>query len=139
MKLWKLAKARWTVYAVCDDAGSCPVLDFLASLDEAMRRKLWAEIRLTAQRGPEKHNTQKSRKIKGYSELYELKRGARRGPKARILYFYRRGMVVICTNGFTKAERTPRDELERAEAIRVEYERDEDAGAITVVHEEPDP
>ncbi|MGE0087497.1 MAG: type II toxin-antitoxin system RelE/ParE family toxin [Desulfococcaceae bacterium] len=43
---------------------------------------------------------------------------------ARTLYFYQRGKRIIITNGFIKkSQKTPRKEIEKAKALRNEYER----------------
>jgi phage-related protein len=52
--------------------------------------------------------------------LYELRRQPK-GKKLRLVWFYGGGAVIVCAAAFTKAERTPRIELERAKQAKEDY------------------
>jgi phage-related protein len=52
--------------------------------------------------------------------LYELRRQPK-GKKLRLVWFYGGGAVIVCAAAFTKAERTPRIELERAKQVKEDY------------------
>lgn len=55
----------------------------------------------------------------------------------RLLYFYERGRVVVCSHGFLKQSRkTPQSEIARAEQWQERYRTARAAGRL-VVEEEP--
>jgi len=54
--------------------------------------------------------------------LYEFRRRPRSGAHLRVIWFYDKGRVVVCTHAFTKAGRkTPSNEIEKAKKIRERY------------------
>lgn len=104
-------------YYIKDD-GSCPVLDFMNSLDTKMRAKLLRLQLLLEQNG--------NMLTEPYSKhledgIFELR--AQQGNNiARALYFFRVGQKIIITNGFIKkTKKTPKSELNLAKKYRTEY------------------
>jgi phage-related protein len=129
MRLVRIAKLRWEVLAVCDHRGRCPVTDFLVDLDgttyqtaaEQMLRLLRSQIPLS---GPPKAEPLCKHLGDG---LYEFRKQPK-GKKLRVVWFYGGGAVIVCAVAFTKAERTPRAQIERARAqqkVYLEDRRDE--------------
>jgi phage-related protein len=122
MKLVRLARKRWDVLAVCDSRGECPVTEFLDGLKgtshqvaaEQMGRLIVIQVPTN---GPPK--TEPICKPLG-DGLFEFRRQPK-GKKLRVVWFYGGGAVVVCAVAFTKAERTPRAEIERARAYQRRY------------------
>lgn len=122
MRLVRIARKRWEVLGICDSRGRCLVLEFLAGLEgttyqlaaEQIGRILKLQIPAS---GPPK--TEPLCKHLG-NGLYELRKQPK-GKKLRVVWFYGGGSVVVCSVAFTKAERTPRAEIERARAQKKEY------------------
>lgn len=134
MRLVRLAQRRWEVLAVCDSRGRCPVTDFLADLKgttyqiaaEQMAQLLSVQIPAN---GPPK--TEPLCKSLG-NGLYELRKQPK-GKKLRVLWFYGGGAVVVCAVAFTKAEKTPRAELDRARGWKKAYLEAKENGTIEIV------
>ena len=45
MQLVLLGQGRWTVYAICSDETTCPLLDLIASLDSKRAARMLADLR----------------------------------------------------------------------------------------------
>ena len=120
MKLVRIAREQWDVLAVVDKRGRCQVLDFLTAPGQDKARRillLFLQVRLPVE-GPPTRNTDLCKPLG--DGIFELRRQPR-GPKLRVLFFYDDGCRVVCTNAFTKAERTPRAEVELARDLRRQY------------------
>lgn len=134
MKLVRLARKRWEVLAVCDSRGGCPVLEFLADLTgtsyqvaaEQMMRLLAIQVPTS---GPPK--AEPLCKAMG-NGLFEFRKQPK-GKKLRVVWFYGGGAVVVCATAFTKGERTPRAEIERALLLREMYRPAKAGGEIEIV------
>lgn len=114
--------ATFDVYAWGDEE-HCDVLKFLERLDadgNSDADRLRYLIHRTANHGPPE-STQHCRDLG--DGIYEFK-----APKsARLLWFYERGSVIICTHGFTGKRgkgKTPPSEKGRALSVRRERERE---------------
>lgn len=54
--------------------------------------------------------------------LYEFRRRPKSGAHLRVIWFYDKGRMVVCTHTFTKARRkTPPNEITKAQKIRERY------------------
>lgn len=98
--------------------GSCPVEDFLMSIDEKMRIKLAKEILLLEHYGNEVREPYSKYLRDG---IYELR--AQQGNNiSRVLYFFYVGGKIILTHGFIKkTQKTPPREIEIAKIYREMY------------------
>lgn len=99
---------------------SCQVIEFLADLDEKDKKdakRLVYLIQRTADKGIIK-NEQQSRLLE--DGICELK-----APNtSRILYFFDKNRIIICTHGFRDKHgrgKTPKNEIEKARRIKDEY------------------
>lgn len=98
--------------------GTEPVKEFLDSLDIKMRAKMLRIIVMLQKNGYELREPYSKVLSDGIMEL-RAKVGT---DISRVLYFFVVGRKVVLTNGFTKkAQKTPREELERAKRYRSEY------------------
>lgn len=113
--------ARFSVFAWGSEE-DCELLAFLEELENNAHsdyERLLALIERTAEHGPP-HNRQQCRALEGERArgLFEFK--APRG--ARVLWFYDENRVIICSHGFIKKkDRTPAEEIERAQNVRKKY------------------
>lgn len=133
MRLRRVRRRQWDVFAVCSDRGDCQVLDFLYGLEGNLakqRPRMLALLAQIAEGGPPS-DTERSHKIAG--AIWELIQG-----DLRILYFFDEGKVVICATAFVKkSQKTPKDEVARAEAAASRYQDAKRAGRVEI-EEEPD-
>lgn len=134
MVLSQIAKDRWTVLALTEKNGDIPLLEFLMdhkTSGEAKKRMLAFLRENIPTKGPPKNNEEKCKKLT--SHIFEFKSDAKRGPKVRVLFFYDKGNIVICSNFFLKdQQKTPPGEIEKAKEIREQYIHDKAKGKITI-------
>lgn len=104
-------------YYIKED-GSCPVKEFMESLDIKMRAKLLKLQLLLEENGNEL--TEPYSKCLGEG-MFELR--AQQGNNiARVLYFFMIGQRIVITNGFIKkTQKTPKRELKLAKRYRADY------------------
>ena len=104
----------------------CPTDTFLEGLDVKVQAKAYA---LFARLGDTGHirNEQKFKHLEGSDQIFEFKPT----DQVRLLCFFAPGRRVIVTHGFVKkSRRTPRGEIERAEAWKREFfERSKGGGS----------
>lgn len=105
--------------------GTEPVRDFLDSLDLKMRAKMFREIDLLVDNGPELRLPH-SRPIE--DGIFELR--AKQGSDiSRVMYFFFVGRKAILTNGFVKkTNKTPKSEIILAKEYRKDYLERESGG-----------
>lgn len=109
---------EYEVYFFRKSDGSCPVSDFICSLETKMRVKVMAEIQLLKQNGPLLREPY-SKPLGG--GLFEL-RTKQGSDITRMLYFFFDGRQIVMTNGFVKkTPKTPPSEIETAKRYRSEY------------------
>lgn len=133
MKLVRIGRKRWEVLAICDSRGRCQVADFLVDLEgttgqiaaEQMLRLLRTQVPVS---GPPKAEPLCKSLGDG---LYEFRKQPK-GKKLRVVWFYGGGAVIVCAAAFTKAERTPRAQLERARAQQLAYLEDRRNGKLEI-------
>ena len=120
--------ARFAIRAWGDER-SCELIDFLAKLERAApadQARLLYLIQRTADWGPP-HNERQCRALQGKQALglYEFKTPG----GARVLWFYDEGSLIICSHGFVKKkDKTPLEEIKRAQTIRTQYLREKKNG-----------
>jgi phage-related protein len=121
MNLVRIAKLRWDVLAILDARGHCPVLEFLSDLQGPQRIAAEQMLALLRHQIPANGPPKGAPLCKSLGDgLYELRRQPK-GKKLRLVWFYGGGAVIVCAAAFTKAERTPRTELERAKQAQEDY------------------
>ena len=100
--------------------GSCPVEEFLDSLDNKMRAKILLAIALLETNGPQLREPYSKPLGDGIFEI----RAIQGNNITRTLYFFYDGKQIILTNGFVKkTQKTPSAEIQRAKKYRAEYLR----------------
>lgn len=139
MRLLRIARKRWDVLAICDHRGACPVLDFLGSLTGTYRAAVDQMLVLLGQLIPENGPPKGEPLCKSLGDgLYELRKQPK-GKKLRVVWFYGGGQVIICVTAFTKANRTPRAEINRARALQRDYWEAKKHGQLKILNQGDDP
>ena len=107
------------------DNGTCPIREFIDSLDAVMKARCLAKVRLLSELGNELRFPH-SRHLEG--GIFELR--IQSGSNiSRILYFFFSGRKIVLKNGFIKkSQKTPAGEKEKAERYRILYERRQQCG-----------
>ncbi|MEZ4815744.1 MAG: type II toxin-antitoxin system RelE/ParE family toxin [Bdellovibrionota bacterium] len=113
--------ARGNVFAIeafISDQGGPLALKFLESLSEKEQVPMAALFQRMADTG-KIWNEQKFKHLEGSDSIFEFKTN-----ENRVLCFFFVGKRVILTHGFKKKQpKTPKDEIERAENLKKEFER----------------
>ena len=100
--------------------GSYPVANVLDALDDKMRAKVIRSLKLLEVKGHLLRAPDSKELTDGIMEL----RTTFAGNISRVLYFFIVGNTAIVTNGFIKkTQKTPIEEIERAKAYRLDYQR----------------
>ena len=142
MLLYRISHGLWEVFAVCDSDGNSQVMDTLVTLQNGTKAQASLAVKMrqllekwvpSQPQGPQTHNTNISKKLT--DNIFEFKKGAKKGPKIRVLWFYGDGKRVVCTICFLKTNEIKQKDLDDAEDIRKEYYKDLAAGNITEVGE----
>lgn len=138
MILYRISHGLWDVYAICDAGGRCEVLEDLLDLKAGNRQQAGMAMKMLnllqdwvphQPQGPRTHNTNISKHLSG--NVFEFKRGQKKGPKIRVLYFYGNRKEVICTKCFLKGQRmVPKSFIDDAESMRNRFLKDHAAGKI---------
>ena len=98
--------------------GSCPVREFLDTLDDKMLAKLLGTISLLETNGTQLREPYSKPLGDGIFEL----RAKQSSNITRVLYFFVVGRRVILTNGFVKkTQKTPPEEIALAQKYRADY------------------
>ena len=135
MKLRRLSReGKWQVLAACTERGDCPLEEFLGSLGrhfESSVNGMMALLDYVALRGPPR-NVELSHQLRG--DIYEFIKG-----RIRVLYFYDRDRVIICTHGLIKkSQKTKSADIAYAEQVRYAYRAAVEAGNIQILNEDDD-
>ncbi len=114
MRLLRLARETWDVLAVLDSRDRCLVIDFLAELDapyRAAKEGMLAVLHKVIPRFGPPHAEPLCKPL-GLG-LFELRKQPK-GKKLRVVWFYGVGRCIVCRTAFSKAETTPRTEIDRS-------------------------
>ncbi len=99
--------------------GSCPIKDFLDSLNPKMQAKAYSLLEILAESGSDLREPYSKPLGDGIFEL----RVRISTDITRVLYFFYIGRRIIVTNGFVKkTQKTPKSEMEKAKKYRKLFE-----------------
>ena len=135
MRLVRLGHgSKWTVYAATQANGSCPVLDLIESLDAKRGAKVLSDLQQFVPNSTPQDwvRMEFSWQLEGCDSILEFRWSTSKGGTPRILWFYDRGNVVICTHGVNKKGSLSNDELQRAENTRATYIAARDARRLEI-------
>lgn len=129
MVLRVIRRGLWALFAVCNERGDCPLLDFLYEDSTPtpfgfrprgplakQKIRMLARLAAVAETGPPR-NVKICHQID--DEIWQIELG-----RVRILWFYDEGRVVVLANGFVKSsQKTPEAEKSLARAALKEYRK----------------
>ncbi len=142
MNLRLVQRRRWSIFAVCNARGDCPLLDFLfegsiESPDGTRAGKGWeakekvrmlARLQAVAEAGPPR-NVDICHRIE--PDIWQFEAG-----RIRVLWFYDEDRLVILSHGFMKSSpKTPETEKRIAREALARYKQAKRAGTIKVLEE----
>lgn len=113
---------RFNVIFYEKEDGSRPALDYINTLSDKMRAKIYKIASMLELDG--------TRLRMPYSEalkdgIFQI-RAQQEGNISRVLYFFAVGKTIVLTNGFTKkSAKTPPEEIELAKKYRADFEKRE--------------
>lgn len=132
MKLRTIGSGRWKVFAICDDDGSCQILDFLQNLQpESLSRRMLSLLEQKVPANGPPHNEEISKYLD--DKILEFRKSAHDGKQLRVLWFYDKGQIIICTQAFVKAERTPPGAIDTAKDLKNKYIYARENNAIEII------
>jgi phage-related protein len=117
VRIRSLSQQTWTLVEKVNSSGTGEVSGFLDSLGANKRReaaRMTALLDRVARNGP-RLGAAKCHQIQG--DIWELIYGS-----LRILFAHDGNRLILCTSGFvTKRQKTPKQEIKRAERILAEF------------------
>lgn len=104
------------------DDGSYPAYEYISSLPDKMRARIYKVVELLEDDGPQLRMPYSEHLKDGIFQI----RAQQDGNISRVLYFFAIGKTIVLTNGFTKkTSKTPQSEIELAKKYRAIYQQRE--------------
>ena len=126
MLLFEILSAKFSVYAIGDSQNGCESRNFLSTLGANLQRegiRMLVCINRMAERGPD-FSPDVCHQVE--EKLYQLSQGS-----LRVLWFYDRDRIIICTHGFIKKTRkTPKNEKKHAKSLMGKYFEEKKSGSL---------
>src|SRR5687767_1694354 len=118
MHLVLVGKGSWSVYAICTDETTCPLLDFIDELDEKRGRKVLADLSgwVPFSTPQDWVSADFSWKLRGTDFILEYRWPTRKGGTPRVFWFYDESRVIVCSHGVNKKGSTDQQDIKVAEA-----------------------
>jgi hypothetical protein len=138
MRLLRLARARWDVLAICEEDGSCQILDLLQrghreGSKEARDKILSLLIESVPLEGPQLDNPTVCKPLRPLSDgLFEFRKQPKRGAKPRVIWFFDGETCIVCTLGFFKRNETPERLMDQARAMKAAYFKAKAQGRLSI-------
>ena len=124
MHIVLIGQGQWTVYATCVDETTCPLLDFIADLDEKRGAKVLSDLKeyVPNSTPADWARTDFSWPLRGSNSVFEFRWPTKRGGTPRVFWFYDKGKVLVCSHGLMKktADLDPK-EVQIAESWKARY------------------
>ena len=122
MKLLQIGRDRWTVLVVADDRWASELLTVLQTPSETnLGARMLALLREYVPANGPPRTSEISKDLGG--GRFEFRRQPGKGPALRVLYFFDKGKVVVCSHAFWKrTDKTPEAELKRIDDTMAAYE-----------------
>ncbi len=134
MQVVELGKGKWTVCAICDANGDCPILEAIAEWDAALADAVLNDLQEYIPDSESKEWFQGfSKQLRGYGKLNEFRWLKGKGGTPRIYWFFDAGRLVICARAELKKGKNDPEIMKAAEKARAAYFAAKEAGDITVV------
>lgn len=133
MRVLRLARDTWDVLAVIDHRDKCPVLEYLAGLEAPYRAAQQSMLTLLRVVIPISGPPRGLPLCKPLGlGLFELRKQPK-GKKLRVVWFYGEGLSIVCTTAFSKAETTPRTEIDRSRWLLKRFAEESRRGKIEIM------
>ena len=132
MKLLQIGRDRWTVLVVADRDWTSELLTVLETPSETnLGARMLALLReYVPTQGPPR-NKEISKDLGG--GRFEFRRQPGKGPALRVLYFFDKGQIIVCSNAFwKKTDKTPSSELKRIDDTMAAYAADAENGQLEI-------
>ena len=128
-----LVEDMFKVYALRRDSGKCDILDFFTVSDvnrEELKERNNMLARLEKIAMGKKLLPAVCHRVDDDHKLWQI-----RTDKYRLIWFYDRSHIIICTNVFSKRKSgsTPYRHLERARKLREEYFKARESGTVEFI------
>src|SRR5262245_13023034 len=122
MKLLQIGCDRWTVLVVADQCWESELLAVLRTPSETkLGARMLALMREYEPANGPPMNKDDSKDLGG--GRFEFRRQPGKGAALRVLYFFDKGQVIVCSNAFwKKTDKTPTAELKRIDDTMAAYE-----------------
>jgi hypothetical protein len=135
MQLVVIAKGSdWSVYAVCSDETTCPLLDFISELDQKRGDKVMSDLReFVPFSTPQQWVATKFSWSLRDTEILEFRWKTKKGGTPRVHWFYDENRVIVCTHGVNKKGETAPQDIKAAEVKKAEYLKQKAAGQLQFV------
>lgn len=130
LRLKLITRGAWTLYAVCSPEGRCPLEEFLADRSElgGDKDRMLRRMEEIAVRGPY-YLPDISHQIEG--EIRQTEQG-----RVRVLWFFDKGRLIICSHGFIKgSQKTPKHEKLIARRALEAYQSAKATNALVFLEE----
>ena len=139
MKLLQIGRDRWTVLVVADHQWSSDLLTVLQTPSETnLGARMLALLREYVPTNGPPRNKEISKDLGG--GRFEFRRQPSKGAALRVLYFFDKGQIIVCSNAFwKKTDKTPPMELKRIDDTMAAYEAAKRRGQLEVRPWKPSP
>lgn len=130
LRLKLIKREAWAVYAACTADGSCPLEEFLGDGSSLRKDKdrMLRRLEEVSRRGPY-YLPDISHQIEG--EIRQTEQG-----RIRVLWFFDKGHVIVCSHGFVKkSKKTPEREKATARRTLNAYHEAVAANALIVLED----
>lgn len=135
MHLLPIKKELWELYAVCDEAGKCELLNFLGNLNkkyEGSKENILAILARVSKdpHGPRNLPDEISHYVDQKEKIFEFIAG-----DIRLLWFFSgNGKIIICVNAFLKkGQKTPKKLKNKAVQAKTLYLQDHKQNRIHII------
>lgn len=124
MRVVLIGQGLWTVCAICTDETTCPLLDFIAELDEKRGAKVLSDLKEYVPNSTPNDwsRTDFSWPLRGTDGIFEFRWPTKRGGTPRVFWFYDKGKLLVCSHGLMKKthDLDPK-EVQTAESLKARY------------------
>ena len=132
MRLLQIARDRWTVLVVAESDWSSDLLAVCETPSETnLGARMLSLLREHVPKNGPPGNREISRGLGG--GRFEFRKQPSKGAALRVLYFFDKGQVIVCSNAFwKKTDKTPTTELKRLDDAMAEYEAAKRNGQLEI-------
>lgn len=124
MRIVLIGRGQWSVYAICTDEATCPLLDFIEALDPKRGAKVLSDLKeyVPNSMPADWKRTDFSWSLRGSDSILEFRWPTKRGGTPRVFWFYDKDRVLVVSHGLMKktSDLDPK-EVQVAESWKARY------------------